>query len=670
MNYNIPKYYRYIILFNGKIKNVEPILHVSDLSELKLINRGKMHLFDDSLITILPAIDYCLHMPRTELDTYDTDTEVLDKAYDVPQDIVIIPDKIFYLFSRCFQPTLIIYSDDCSEEAKIEAQNCDSELEAVSILDLSQNLLVRQWNILYQNRNLRDNEKLVDIDKQYLLDDEKQLILPALFTARQYGKADSAYNAVFNSINVFETCVNFLWNQLVQHNALMSCKGFEGNDAIAFRKKYAEGMKSAEKNTRINVVITLPGVPQRQMNYSGLATEIPHNEKKIIKLLGIHRAIAKEALFVELPVAEKELFEKLNELEINSIRGTNNKYVHKTLRDIGKMLEKKFTQTQLWAINRAKHITVFSDFPIGVAIIGNADTSLQCYKEISYRPLSPLTRCFQYEMVKHLQIYYGTKCKIAFAECVLNDEQNQLIRSCSASIVHSLEKLSEGNAKIQVSYGETLTIKDLKKFISNNIDADILHISAHGYYDRRRNMAGLMVGDEFWMADENDYKVPSVVILSACHVSPRGSGTVNVADLFMRAGAEAVLGTIIPVYAKRNMILISRLYTYIAEAQKGSSQYESLSEAWSGVVATNAIHEMAETSKKFFEWIWGKNSKRKLRMMDFTNERSVGRLHGQTMYADTISVVKEMLHEEGLDGKFDDILNQQNYFPESFFING
>lgn len=75
---------KYIVLFKGKIEVVEPILHVSDLSKLKLINRGRMHLFDEFLIPILPALDYCLHMPRTELDTYDTDTEMLDKAYDVP----------------------------------------------------------------------------------------------------------------------------------------------------------------------------------------------------------------------------------------------------------------------------------------------------------------------------------------------------------------------------------------------------------------------------------------------------------------------------------------------------------------------------------------------------------------------------------------------------------
>lgn len=667
MRYNIPQYYRYVILFKGKIEEVEPIIKVSDLSELKSINKGRMHLFDEELLSILPAIEYCFHMPRTELDTYDTDTEVLDKIYDVSHDIVIVPERLMLSGLHLLPPTLIIYSDDCSEEIKNKVKKCESELGAVSVLELSQRLLISQWNTLFENRILRNGEKLEDINKQFLLDGEKQLVLPALYTARQYGKADSVYNAVFNSTNVFETCANLIWNQSVHHNALMSCKGFGGTDVTEFRKIYVEGMKNAEKTTRINVVITMPGVPQRQITYGGLESEVPNDEKRIIRLLGVHRAIAKHALLIELPVIEKELFEKLNELEVNCIQGTNNRYVHKALRDIGKMLERKFTQAQLWAINRSKHITVFSDFPIGLAIIGNSDTSLQCYKEISYRPLSPLTRCFQNEMVKHTHIFPGAQCKIAFAECVINDEQNQGIRACSDAIVDSLKRLGKENKKLQVSYGETLTISDLKKFIADNMDADILHISGHGYYDRRSNMAGLMVGNEFWMADENDYRVPSVVVLSACHVSPRGSGTVNVADMLMRAGAEAVLGTFIPIDAKRNMVLINRLYTYIAEAQKGSMQYKTLSEAWSGVVTTNAIHEMAETSKKFFEWIWGVNSKGNIRMMDFTMERSVGRLHGSSMYADTILIVKEMLHEEGLDGKFDDVLNQENYFPESFF---
>lgn len=123
MSYNIPKYYRYVILFKGKIEDVEPIIKGSDLCELKSINKGRMHLFDEELLSILPAVEYCLHMPKTELDTYDTDTEVLDKVYDVCHDIVIGPERLMLSYIHLFNPTLIIYSDDCSEEIKTIKRN-------------------------------------------------------------------------------------------------------------------------------------------------------------------------------------------------------------------------------------------------------------------------------------------------------------------------------------------------------------------------------------------------------------------------------------------------------------------------------------------------------------------------------------------------------------------
>ena len=131
---------------------------------------------------------------------------------------------------------------------------------------------------------------------------------------------------------------------------------------------------------------------------------------------------------------------------------------------------------------------------------------------------------------KHGQFYYGARCKIAFAECVPDDIQNKWIRATSASIIHSLKNFNVNNKKMECVYAETLTIKELKDFISKNSDADILHISCHGYYDRNKNKAGLMVGQEFWMGDDNDYRVPPVVILSACHVSPRGSGVEKVRE--------------------------------------------------------------------------------------------------------------------------------------------
>lgn len=663
-----PKHYRYIVLFEGDTGEISPILHVSDLNELKKENANHMHLLDELLVPTLPALEYCLHMPRCEIDTYDTPTEILDAISDMAHDIVVMPLKMYLSFP--IESTLIICTEGCNilEVEKI-VESLNIELGIVSVKELCRELLVAQWNHLYKNRAVENAVKLSDIDQQYIFSDERQLVLPALNTARQYNGVSNVYYKIFKTTNVFETCANIIWNQRVHHNGLMYCYGLDGKDAEIFRKKYEEGMEKARRDTKINVVITMPGVPIRQIKYGGLINSVPDEEKRAIRVLGLHRAIAKDALLIELPQVHVELFRKLDELEINYAQqiAPNNKYVKRILKDIGKIIEKGLTKEQLWAINWAEHITVFSDFPIGLAILSGADTVLHCYKKVSYRTLSPLTRCMQVEMVKRPLLYLGGKCKIAFAECIPNDDQNRYIRDCSTGLIESLKKMSKDTSKMEVVYQEALSIKDLKDFIADNIDADILHISAHGSYDRRYNMAGLMIGTEFWMADENDFRVPPIIVLSACHVSPRGAGTVNVADLFMCAGAIAVLGSFLPVNARRNMYLTNRFYTYIAEAQKGNVMYETMLEVWAGVVATNAILEIQEESISFAEWLMGTNKDGVSRFKDFALNRSRGKLHSRTMYEDTITIVKEMLREEGLEGKYDDILNREDYFPESFF---
>lgn len=94
------------------------------------------------------------------------------------------------------------------------------------------------------------------------------------------------------------------------------------------------------------------------------------------------------------------------------------------------------------------------------------------------------------------------------------------------STLIDMEKKYEG---FSVTYQQTYSVESILEFIKNNQDADILYISAHGYYNIKQNMAGIMVGEEFWMASE-DINVPPIVILSACHSSPRGMGAVNIAD--------------------------------------------------------------------------------------------------------------------------------------------
>ena len=127
------------------------------------------------------------------------------------------------------------------------------------------------------------------------------------------------------------------------------------------------------------------------------------------------------------------------------------------------------------------------------------------------------------------------------------------------------------------------------------------------------------------------------------------------------------MGTFIPVNALRNSILLSRLYSSISEAQKASKRYRTLSACWADVAATNIINELVVESTSFRDWIMGKDSYGKLRLASFELERSKGKLHTRTVYSDTCEVLKQMLHEEGLDGKFDNIVSQEDYSPESFF---
>lgn len=55
--------------------------------------------------------------------------------------------------------------------------------------------------------------------------------------------------------------------------------------------------------------------------------------------------------------------------------------------------------------------------------------------------------------------------------------------------------------------------------------------------------------------------------------------------------------------------------------------------------------------------------------MSILDSRYVNRLRSTHFYSDTIKIVKEMLSEEGLGGKFGDILVRKDFFRNHVFIN-
>lgn len=650
-------YYLYIIIFKR--------------SQEKSIGNdvNQMHKFDNDLCSILPGLEYCLHLPRLELDFEQIDVMTMENAYDIPQNIRIFPDDIYAATQVPFMPTLVIYEDGICAPAMEKMNKETSLLEPLPISMLSEEMLINHWSLLSEKRKWATGDCATGVEVQHLLKGRKMNGLPALFAARQLDCAEEVYDKISNTRKIYQECAEITLTLLSRHALEMKRIDMTDYQEKMLIQNYNKELKKISETVHMNVVVTMPGIPYQQAKRMNCLADVPEIEKRVIRIIALHRAIAKKALLVEIPVLPDKLFSDFNELELNIKNGgeIGNQNVHRLLRKIGKTLEENLSTGDLWALWKAKHITVFSDFPLGMAVFEKTDSILQCYKNISYRPLTPLTMALQIEMPKRKQLYLKRKCKIIFAECVINDCANKYIRVCSEGITKPLEENAANSECLEYIYKETLTVFDLKQFIYDNSDADILHISAHGHYDHKQGFAGIFVGEELWMAKDIDFRVPPIVILSACHVSPRGKGAENVTDAFMRLGAETVLGTFIPISALRNTILLGRFYTYVLEAQKGNKQYQTLADLWQGIVSTNAIHEIMEANVRLENWLMETNTQGNVRLIDFEQNRSVGRLHGPNSYGETIEILKEMLKEEGLEGKYSDVLDQRNYFPESFF---
>ena len=651
--------FTYLVIFKSDSPKYEgPI-------SLHATSNGTMHLFDEELYGTLDAIEFLMHMPRTKFDLYDVDEHLLKASHDTSHNIVLIPD-MFLAKVPTIGATMIILTDDCGEEAKKFCENACPGTEVHFSGDLSSSLLKMLWTRLYGKYPSQDYAIIPGIEHQFILKGDHLKALPTLFLSRQFMSSDQFLNEVFNSSDIEDSIIKYHWSYLSRINTLVSlCE--QGVTSLSItEEKYKNQFEKEYAQLRVNTVITFPGVPKRQIQLGMNASILSEHERRIIRILGVHRAIARNGILIELPCAKESLFGKYDRLEESCKNGTNNKFVWRSLHALGREISYGFNHRQTWLLRNSNDITVFSDFPVGIVILEGDEVPLQCYKSISYQPLTPLTRRLQQEVLKKQQYYLGNHCKIAIAECIPNDERNKEIYQMGLRLSNVLTSMQQSTKNLQVSRKDITTIPDMLQFIKDNMDADILYISAHGYYDRRKNLAGIMIGTQFWMATEV-LSAPPIIILSACHTAPRGIGCVTIADMLLRSGALAVLGTFIPVNAQHNMILMSRLFVYIAEAQRKSPQYKTLSDAWSGIVASNAIHELMATSDKFKKWMHEVGKNGIPRTVDFQLHRCVGRLRKTHIYSDTITIVKEMLEEEGMTGKFGNIISQNDYFPESFF---
>lgn len=667
--------FRYYVLFKTKCldANYEPILQLIVSDSMSQMSQTT-HIWDKELDPIFPALWYILHLPRMGFDTIENDIELVLHSHDEPHNIIVFPycpnEKGTQKFINhgIVNPTLIICPDEIFDEVTHDLTIPQGILGIYKISDLTTRLLQKQWKQLSNTikQNCSDSKScIVESNFRITVRGERK-ILPLIPLANQLGYTKQ----LIDEITALNACNNHNKYVLVMRKRILDVYRAMIKKDPDFKERTEKDLIENPNFNGIPLVITLPGIMRHQAKKLSRVLDLPDDEQEIVDIIGSHRAIAKNALYVSIDSISQEMFTELAALEehCKDARKINNTYIWRTLKRIGKLLNNKLKQCNIDIIKDVSQITVFSDFPIGLAILPNCSAPLSCIKPISYRPLTPLTKAFQYEMEKSPQVYFGRELKIVIAECV---DKNDKIRNFCDGLTHALMDMTENEADVSLKVEEISSVKQFKEMLKNHNDADILMVSSHGTYSIDNNMAGLAIGNEIWMADDNDIHVPPVVLLSACHVMPRGRGVVSVGDLFIRAGAKAVLGTFVPVDVRRNAILIVRLFTDILEVRKGWSHMRTLDEMWCHVVGSNPIHEIiASMSSNFSKLeIWANTTKEDgtFPQAEFKNKYSVGRLRIIHAYEDTETILREIAYRDGIGEYYDSYIKTNGYFPESIF---
>lgn len=649
-----------------------PVVSYSNKDELRFTS-DSLHGIDTDLIGVLPALQYCLHLPRNGFDTLNLPISTIIKGHLSPHNIILIPSFVTAeeaTNAGLPTPTLVICDEESVEQARIFASLKGSSLGIVLCSDLTNELLISHWNQLSQfiQKSTLNKTAPLQVTPRLLSAFERKALIPINHLLNQL-KMSKQIEATLQSHHFNDR--HRLGISIHIRSIVSTLNDFEQQgktEAELTETIFAEKQNFYYRRLKLPVIISLPGTAA-QLQPRGARSNKPgvaKNDEGFIEILGLHRAAARGAYYIDGKPLPISMFDDLRQLEHHfkeeSIKKISNHYLLQTMKRLGKHLSDHIGEIGVQALYRASEITAYTDYPIGLAILPGQEDPLCCTTPISYKPLTPLTRTLQMSIQNRKEHYIGKErgFKVVIAECVLPGDR---IYQLSIGAWKKIREQLEGHKDIEVVYQEAHSINMLKKLLSEQSDADILVISAHGYYEE--DIAGLCIGEDIWLAAENDFTVPPVVILSACHVAPRGVGAVTVNDLFLRAGARAVLGTLIPVDVRKNAILTGRLFTYLIEAVTNGGQFRTLSEAWHWVVASNAVNEILDSSIRLKKWAITRKNERHSPLEEFMNNKSVGRLRNGFIYSDTVNVLHELAKSDSIDVKA--IVASQGYLPESCF---
>ena len=219
-------YFKYIVIYHDdNIANAQDYTPIIKVDRNTYNGYSTMHLLDKNITTILPAIEFILHLPQTCFQLYELSVYILANHYDVPHDVLWLPDYVFeypIVQSSLRKCHLIIYNDDCNQETKDLISNMNpifGSLASSTLNDKTLNQIIDDMKsyalqIIPQNR-------VLDLKASYMLKNDQLLILPALLWLwQQYSDLSALYYKLFNSNSINNFAIQTVLQQCILKSSI------------------------------------------------------------------------------------------------------------------------------------------------------------------------------------------------------------------------------------------------------------------------------------------------------------------------------------------------------------------------------------------------------------------------------------------------------------------
>ncbi|UUU36779.1 CHAT domain-containing protein [Streptomyces sp. CA-210063] len=645
------------------------------------------HGLAKTVATALPGLWYCLHLPAALSDLIDVDIWMLKAAQNLSleHNILLVPIDCFDedVLGRHLQyhhPVVTICPDELLDEARQRASTLGFALPTTPYSQLSDATLTAQWKAVHEHF-IPDLPRLTgEVPLTHRLD-LAPLTLPHRRLARQMGWPTA--ESVVQDTSASEAFAQALRGQTFL--AALTRLEREGASHDEADRRFRQTFEEEATRLRVPVALALPGTapayariaydselrrrtgPQSAVNpndtWSVTLHERPDHmvERAAIEFAVTHQSVASSGLGLMLPTMPPDAFITLAELERHFHTPHSSAAVRRLLTRLNDAAQPLWSKELKAAIQRASYLTVFSDFPLGLLTMPGDSAPLCARLPVMYRPLQPLTRMVQQQLSAPPAMSLDRSIKVLVAECIpVSDPVGRMSRQ-GWDIAR--ETVAPDSVTLTIIQAETLTLEALRQSVAEH-RPDILIISAHG--TMVGNMAALVVGDAPHL-DLGLDRMPPVVILSACHVAPRGSGTVAITDLLLREGALAVLGTQVPVDVRRNAMLMVRFMVYLAKENTKPGQFSTILDVWHHVQTSNAVNDIIDGSPSLRAWGTSTTINGRPVLVEFMSSRAVGRIRPPHVYEDTERVLGEIADEQGQGDRVRNWFRRPGYVPESLF---